>query len=135
MDEAASSKENSAMTEVNRKLPKQPKETSRFNPTKEIGLTGLNEQSGIIQQDFLRQLRITSRGPGYKMYEEMRLNSPVVGGLLLAIEQSIRSVDWNFSSEDGPEDPRLDLLNRSLDNMRFSLNDHITEGHLGTNKL
>ena len=109
------------------RLPNQPIQKSRFNPTKEVGLTGLNEHSGIIQQDFLRELRISGNGPGYKMFDEMRLNSPVIGGLLLSIEQSIRAADWMFTSEEGNEDPRLELLNESLDNMSFSLNDHITE--------
>ena len=105
------------------KLPKQPV----FSATKEIGLTGLDEHSGIIQQEFLRELRISGRGPGYKIYDEMRLNSAVVGALLLALRQSVRAVDWTFTSEDGEEDERLELLNESLDNMTFSMNDHITE--------
>jgi len=47
---------------------------------KEIGNTGLAEFSGQIHEDFLRELR---GAEGYKRYNEMRLNSAVVGALLL----------------------------------------------------
>jgi hypothetical protein len=89
----------------------------------ELGKTGLVEWFGVIQEDFLRDLRGRK---GYTKFDEMRRNSPVVFALLNAIEQSIRSVDWEFTSEEGDEDPRLEILRDSIDNMTFSLNDHIT---------
>ena len=91
---------------------------------KEIGYTGLAEWSGMISEDFLRELRGKQ---GYKRYNEMRLNSPVVGAMLLAIEQSIRTVSWNYVSELGPEDPRIEFLEDSLKGMSNSWNDHISE--------
>lgn len=92
--------------------------------TKEIGYSGLSEWSGRIQEDFLRDLRGKR---GYKRYNEMRLNSPVVGAMLLAIEQSIRGVSWDYVSEEGAEDPRLEFLNEARKNMSFSWNDHVIE--------
>jgi hypothetical protein len=93
----------------------------------EQGTTGLNQWQGRIQEDFLRELHGRE---GYKRYSEMRLNSAVVGALLLAIEQAIRGVTWTFTVEDSDEsdsDPRVALLNEALKNCRHSMNDHITE--------
>jgi phage gp29-like protein len=90
---------------------------------KEIGTTGLTEWSGQIQEDFLRELRGKN---AYKRYNEMRLNSPVVSAMLLAIEQSVRGVDWNWIAET-EDDPRIELLEAAMENMTTSFADHITE--------
>lgn len=90
----------------------------------EIGKQGLDHWSGYITQEFLTELRGKE---GFKRFNEMRLNSAVVTALLTSIEQSIRSCDWNFTSDLGPDDPRLLLLEDSFDNMTYSLNDHISE--------
>ena len=92
--------------------------------TKELGRTGLADWSGHIQEDFLRELRGKE---AYKRYDEMRRNSPIIGALIQAVEQSIRVVSWEYTSDDGPEDQRLEFLNASLDNMTSSWNDHIIE--------
>ena len=80
----------------------------------EIGDTGLSASQGVITDDFLREL--TGR-EGYKRYDEMRKNSPVCAALLAAIEQAIRTARWSFASDRGADDPRLELLNASLDGM------------------
>lgn len=92
--------------------------------TKEMGYTGLNEWGGWIQEDFLTELRGNA---GYKAYNEMRLNSPVIAAMLLSIEQSIRGIDWFFVSDLGDDDPRLELLEASRAGMSHSWNDHIIE--------
>lgn len=89
----------------------------------EIGATGLAQFSGRIQEDFLRELRGLE---GYRKFNEMRLNSPVVGSLLLAVRMPILAMDWTFSS-DTEGDPRLEICNASLENMSYSILDHITE--------
>lgn len=96
----------------------------RSGRMQEIGHSGLDEWSGIIRQDFLREL---NGREGYKRYNEMRLNSPVIGALLAAIQYSFKAVSFDFSSEDGPEDPRLEFLNDALKKMSHSWDDHITE--------
>lgn len=93
-------------------------------PTKELGSTGLTQFAGFIHQDFMREWR---GAQAYKNANEMRLNSPVIAALLNAIEQSVRSVEWNWTSEAGEEDPRLDIINESIDGMSHSWNDHIIE--------
>lgn len=72
----------------------------------EIGHTGLAQYNGIIQEDFLREMRGKE---GYKRYNEMRLNSPTVGAFLLAYKHPIRAMSWTFSSE-VENDPRLEIL-------------------------
>lgn len=103
--------------------PAQPLPSGR--PSVDMGKTGLGAFSGRILEDFLIELRGQQ---GYKRFNEMRLNSPEVGALLLAIENAIRgSVEWHFESEEGDTDPRVEFLQRALDNMSISMNDHISE--------
>ena len=92
--------------------------------TGEIGATGLAAFSGVIQEEFLRELRGKE---AFKRYDEMRRNSPVVGALLLAIEQALRAIEWTFASEEGDDDPRLQLVNDARANLSHSWNDHIIE--------
>ena len=89
----------------------------------EIGVTGLSEFSGSIRDDFLKELRGKE---GYKRYNEMRLNSPIVAGLLQAIENPLRQLDWTFDSSE-ENDPRIEFLNAARDGMSLSWNDHISE--------
>lgn len=90
----------------------------------EIGSAGLEQFGGFIQQDFLQDWRGKK---AYKNANEMRLNSPVIAALINAIEQSVRSVDWQWTSDVGEEDPRLQLIQDSLDGMSHSWNDHVIE--------
>ena len=89
----------------------------------EIGKTGLSEFSGQIQDDFLREMRGQE---AFKRYDEMRRNSPIISALLMAYEQAIRQVSWEFNS-DTEGDPRIDLLKEAKDALTTSWNDHITE--------
>jgi len=91
---------------------------------KEIGYSGLNEWSGRIQEEFLTELRGQD---GYKKYNEMRNNSPAVGAMLLAAEQSIRGVDWQYVSDVGEEDPRVEFAQDAMDGMSHNWGDHIIE--------
>jgi hypothetical protein len=90
----------------------------------EIGGTGLQTFGGQIRDEFLRELQGIE---GYKRYNEMRNNSPVIGAMLTAIEQAIRGVSWTFESDQGAEDTRLELLEVSRDAMTTGWNDHISE--------
>jgi hypothetical protein len=95
-----------------------------FKITEEVGRTGLKAFSGIVQDEFLVELRGVS---GYKKYDEMRRNSPVIAALLLAIEQSVRGVTWSYVSDQGDNDPRLEFLQEAQDGLAHSWNDHIIE--------
>ncbi len=92
----------------------------------EIGATGLTEFSGRIQADFLREMRGIEM---FKRVEEMRLNSPVIGSLLLAIRNPILAMTWQPASEI-ENDPRLEILEAAIENMSYSWNDHVAEALL-----
>jgi hypothetical protein len=96
-------------------------------PTSDIGSTGLQESWGQIRDDFLREWRGAEK---VKRVDEMLKNSPVIGALRLAIEMPIRGISWEFTSEEGEDDPRLELLNAARANLSHSWNDHIVEALL-----
>lgn len=102
---------------------------SRASLTKDIGATGQREKFGITMDDFLDDWKTTQKK--VKTVDRMVKNSPLIGGALrLAIEMSIRKVDWFFSSELGPDDPDLELVNESLNNLSHSWNDFISDAVL-----
>lgn len=98
-------------------------ENQKLAPNLEVGTTGLAQFTGLIMQEPLVELRGRE---AYKRYNEMRLNSPIIGALLLSIENPLRTTSWTFASN-VPNDPRLDLLRRARENMAHSWNDHISE--------
>jgi len=94
-------------------------------PLSDTGRTGLPVFSGIVMEEFLRELRGIS---GYKRYDEMRRNSPTIGALLSAIEYSISgTVEWGWNSELGEDDPRIEFLETSLSGMRQTWIQHLSE--------
>lgn len=91
--------------------------------TKEIGFTGLVQYNGQVKDDFLREFHGIE---AYKRFNEMRLNNATIGAGLLAIEHIIRSMSWNFVSEED-NDPLLELAEDARKAMTQSWNDFISE--------
>jgi hypothetical protein len=97
--------------------------------TKDIGSTGLNDSGwGVIREDFLAEWNTSAKRT--KRVDEMLRNSSIVAALRMAIEMPIRDVDWFYTSEQGDEDPRLQLLDDARENMSHSWNDHIIDALL-----
>lgn len=94
------------------------------NNMTELGYPGLNQWNGFVKEDFLKEMRGKE---AYKRFNEMRLNSPIVGSLLTAIEQSIRGIEWNYVSDNGEEDQRIGFLDGALEGMSHTWNDHLIE--------
>jgi hypothetical protein len=94
------------------------------NWTKEIGYTGLSDWGGRITEDFLSEMR---GAEGFKRFNEMRLNSAIIGGMLSAITLSIRGVKWSYTSSLGQDDERLTLIADSAAALEHSMNDFISE--------
>jgi hypothetical protein len=69
----------------------------------ELGSTGLNRTGGIIDQEWLRQLK-GSRA--YQTYTEMRDNDAVIGAVLYAIESLIRQVEWTVKPAEDTDESR-----------------------------
>ena len=92
----------------------------------DIGDTGLNTTGwGEIGDEFLHEWRGASEKA--RRVREMLYNSPVIAALRLAIEMPLRDIDWTFVSDDGENDPRLELLNDARAAMSHSWNDHISD--------
>lgn len=65
----------------------------------EIGGTGLRQYGGSIAEEYLSTLQGRR---GIRTYTEMR-DAPIIGGMLLAIENFVRRVDWTFDPADNAE--------------------------------
>lgn len=97
--------------------------------TKDIGAGGAREKFGIVHDDFLDDWKTTQKK--VKTVDRMVKNSPLIGGALrLAVEMSIRKVDWFFTSDLGPDDPDLELVQEAFDNLTHSWADFISDAVL-----
>src|SRR5690349_17619893 len=66
-----------------------------------VGSSGLRQYSGWVREEFLPQLRGREAA---RTYREMMDNSPTVGAILFAIQQSMRQVSWRVEApDDRPE--------------------------------
>ncbi len=89
----------------------------------EMGLTGLKQSWGYIYEEFLSELN--SPAKRYKIFNEMRHNSPVAAALLLAIELSVRRVEWHIEGDE--DDERVEFIEGARNDTSHSWNDHISE--------
>ncbi len=94
------------------------------NESKQVGASGLDQNNGFIKDDFMREMQGRNK---YKNLNEMRLNSPIVGAVMTAIKFPIRNIGWFYVSDEGDDDPRLELLNESRDNMTQAWGVHLFE--------
>lgn len=63
----------------------------------EIGSSGLHQAGRYIQHDFIPRLN----GPnGMRVFEEMRSNDALIGGIALALTSAIRGVEWMVNPKD-----------------------------------
>ena len=69
----------------------------------ELGTTGLYRTSGMVDQEWLRQLKGVR---AYRTYTEMRDNDAVIGAILYAIETLIRQVEWKVNPSEDTEEAR-----------------------------
>jgi hypothetical protein len=93
--------------------------TSAKTPSLEIGGTGLNHSSGIVDEDFLKPLVWPKAASTYK---EMSRNDPVIGASLTAIEMLIRQADWTPKPADDTEEAKAEaqFLQECMDDMEKS---------------
>jgi hypothetical protein len=92
----------------------------------ELGETGLRRHSGIIDEEPLQDLKGSK---AIKIYKDMSLNDPIIGGILFAIEMLIRGVDWYVESysDDRDEVIAKELVETALDDMTISFKDLIAD--------
>ena len=72
-------------------MPEKNDELHEFEPLDILGRSGLDARSGIVQEEWLRQLKGTK---AVKAYLEMRDNDPIIGSILYAIKALIRQTEW-----------------------------------------
>lgn len=93
---------------------------------KSMGSTGLRQFSGWVREEFLPQLvgRQAAR-----VYREMQDNSPTVGAIIFAIQQSMRQVDWRVTPPaDSPECmEKVEFVESIMDDMSTSWSDFVAE--------
>ena len=86
----------------------------------EIGSSGLHQNGGEIQQDFLRQLQGRQ---AFANYREMSDNDPVIGAMLHAIEMLIRGTDWSVEPVDNNDERAIaeaEFVSQCLTDMSVS---------------
>ena len=97
----------------------------------EVGDSGLGGQksrhvqhTGWLRDDPLKEWQGQKK---FDNIDKMRLYSPIVGAGLAALSQPIKRVKWFYTSDQGDDDPRLDLLNDSMSGLSTPWRQHINE--------
>ena len=81
--------------------------TSKVPITSQVSAGGPARWGGRINEEFLPELRFPQ---ATKVYDTMRKNSPVVGGLMRAIEAAFRSTKWQWVPAEKTEEGELRAL-------------------------
>lgn len=87
--------------------------------TTEYGVTGLQRSGGTITEEPLANLRGTR---GAKVYAEMA-NNPMIGGVILAMEEVIGRLEWRIDPPENPspdEQMHAEFVQECLDDMEDS---------------
>lgn len=92
----------------------------------ELGVSGLQHFSGVLYEEFLKPLQ---GDRGRKMYKEMSENSPVIGGMLFAVESLLRSVEWEIdpASQSSEDVAAAEFLEECRMDMSHTWEDFISE--------
>ncbi|MFW6202299.1 MAG: phage portal protein family protein, partial [Gemmatimonadota bacterium] len=95
-------------------------------PTAEIGVSGLDHFSGVIDEEFLPELRGEK---GRRTLREMSENDPVVGAVLFAIDMMLRQVDWRVepASEASEDAAHAQFVEECVADMSHAWSAHISE--------
>jgi len=92
----------------------------------ELGDTGLKRFGGIIDDEFLRQLKGKKAA---QVFREMRDNDDIIGGILFSVEMLLRNVEWRTdpASEDPLDIEIADFVESCRHDMSHSWEDFIAE--------
>lgn len=96
------------------------------DPLVELGVTGLEQSSGHIHEEFLPQLHGKR---GIQVFKEMRDNDPTVGAMLFAIEMLIRQVEWRVEpvSEDPADVAVAEFVDSCFEDMSATWDDTLSD--------
>lgn len=93
----------------------------------EMGTTGLHRAGGVIDEEFLTELK---GDRGHRTYREMRDNEPTVGGLMFAVEMSLRGVQREVRPAEETDPDALavaQFVDSCFDDMSHSWEDTLSE--------
>ncbi len=90
----------------------------------ELGSVGLQHWGGVIQEEFLTELRGTNK---LKIYRQMKSNSPVVAAMLRAISWILQSAKWSFEPNTAKANEAADFLEECREDMDHSWADFLSE--------
>lgn len=101
-------------------------EVERISPFIELGGTGLKRAGGIVDEEFLPQLRGRK---AVQVYKEMSENDPLVGALLFAVDRLLRNVEWTVEPAGKGKDDAdaAKLVETCMDDMSHPWSDFISE--------
>lgn len=111
---------------VKKAAPPPAADPARAAPMVELGNTGLQYASGMVQEEWLHQLKGVQ---GIRALREMSENDPIIGSILYAIEMLLRPVTWTVEpGGESPEDERAaDYLGSLWDDMSHRSSGFISE--------
>tara|TARA_R110000824_G_scaffold200218_2_gene384213 strand:+ start:1107 stop:2531 length:1425 start_codon:yes stop_codon:yes gene_type:complete len=91
-----------------------------------LGVTGLNRQGGLVNEEWLRQLEGTK---GVKVYTEMKDNDPIIGAILYAIKTLVRQTKATVQPSGTSEKHHYyaKFVNECLSDMSVSWPDFLSE--------
>lgn len=97
-----------------------------FIPDEEIGVTGLEEFSGYVDEEKLLQLRGQR---AVKIFRQMADNDATIGAILFAFEMLMRSVKWRVDpASDSPDDKEnAEFVRSCMNDMSHSWSSFISE--------
>src|SRR6266436_560373 len=91
----------------------------------ELGQTGLRQFSGWIREEFLQTL---IGRQGAQKFREMRDNDAQVGGMLFAIEATMRKVEWRVDpAEEGGGKEYSDFIESCMNDMSSSWTETVSD--------
>lgn len=101
-------------------------QVKQYPPMLEVGKTGLKRVSGIVQEEFLPQLRGRK---AVQIYREMSENDAIVGALLFAVERLLRQLEWRVepASNSAEDRQNAEFVEQCMDDMSHTWDDLIAE--------
>lgn len=107
-------------------FPSPPSDVTWQQLSRTRGSSGLRQYGGWVREEFLPQLRGRQAA---RTYREMQDNSPTVGAILFAIQQTMRQVTWRVNAfDDSPEAiENAEFLESCMEDMYQPWPDFITE--------
>jgi len=93
---------------------------------RELGVTGLQRQGGVVTEEYLRELQ---GDRWYKVVREMT-DDPIVGAVLFAIEMLMRQVSWQVKPakmDNSDAKSSAEFVEECLNDMSFTWSDTLSE--------